>query len=45
MESFIVPQSDLAINQFRLLDTDNHTILPTLTKIRLLISSYDVIHS
>lgn len=33
------------INTFRLLDVDNRTILPTLSKIHLIITSDDVIHS
>nr|AAY16827.1 cytochrome c oxidase subunit II [Mastigoproctus giganteus] len=45
IESFMIPQEDSSINHFRLLDVDNHTILPNLSKIRLLISSTDVIHS
>nr|AWV83421.1 cytochrome oxidase subunit II [Aleeta curvicosta] len=32
-------------NEFRLLDVDNRTILPFSTQVRLLISSFDVIHS
>nr|YP_010809153.1 cytochrome c oxidase subunit II [Anaka burmensis]UNZ99512.1 cytochrome c oxidase subunit 2 [Anaka burmensis] len=33
------------INSFRLLDTDNHLVLPFNTNIRVLLTSFDVIHS
>jgi heme/copper-type cytochrome/quinol oxidase subunit 2 len=36
---------DLIPGTFRLLDTDEHLILPSNTPIRFLISSVDVIHS
>lgn len=44
-DSYIIPQSELENNYFRLLDTDNHTIIPFKTHIRVLISSADVLHA
>nr|ATD53052.1 cytochrome c oxidase subunit II [Clovia sp. EMHAU-2015-Zz052918] len=34
-----------SVNQFRLLDVDNRVTLPFLSRIRLLVTSFDVIHS
>nr|AIM19538.1 cytochrome c oxidase subunit II [Diceroprocta semicincta] len=44
-DSYMKPSEELNLNDFRLLDVDNRIILPFNTQIRLLISSYDVIHS
>nr|YP_009529006.1 cytochrome c oxidase subunit II [Ichthyoxenos japonensis]ATO58521.1 cytochrome c oxidase subunit 2 [Ichthyoxenos japonensis] len=44
-DSYLIPVHELNNNMFRLLETDNHTIIPMLTHIRLLTSSTDVIHS
>lgn len=44
-DSYIKPVVNININDFRLLDVDNRVILPFNIQIRLLISSYDVIHS
>lgn len=44
-DAYIVSPSDLPDNGFRLLDTDNHTIAPVKTHIRILISSADVLHA
>uniref|UniRef100_UPI0030FEBF99 cytochrome c oxidase subunit 2 n=1 Tax=Synergus nanlingensis TaxID=3135082 RepID=UPI0030FEBF99 len=42
-ESFM--NKNIKLNSFRLLDVDNNLILPMNTQIRMLISSFDVIHS
>jgi len=42
-DSFILPLEN--IQQFRLLDVDNHTNMPEKTPIQLFISSADVLHS
>nr|NP_542470.1 cytochrome c oxidase subunit II [Narceus annularus]AAL18204.1 cytochrome c oxidase subunit 2 [Narceus annularus] len=42
-DSYMV--SDPDINQFRLLEVDNRTVVPTNSQIRVLISALDVIHS
>lgn len=44
-DSFIIPETDLAKNNFRLLDVDNRLIIPFHTHISFLASSADVIHS
>jgi len=44
-DSYILPNSENEINLFRLLDTDNHTVIPYKTHVRLLISSADVLHA
>lgn len=44
-DSYMISPSDLPENGFRLLDTDNHTIAPVKTHIRILISSADVLHA
>nr|AMW67841.1 cytochrome c oxidase subunit II [Dilar sp. YW-2016] len=44
-DSYMIPTNDLNLNNFRLLDVDNRTILPMNTQIRILISAADVLHS
>nr|WMV00377.1 cytochrome oxidase subunit II [Maoricicada hamiltoni] len=44
-DSYMKSMIDMEKNEFRLLDVDNRVILPFNTQIRLLISSFDVIHS
>ena len=44
-DSYIVPTEDLEEGQFRLLEVDNHTVVPMLSQIRILVSAGDVIHS
>jgi len=44
-DSYIVPESDLELGAFRLLEVDNRIILPELTHTRFMISAADVIHS
>ena len=41
----MLPGSQDEKHLFRLLDTDNHTIVPFKTHVRLLISSADVLHA
>nr|AZL93245.1 cytochrome c oxidase subunit 2 [Gasteruption tournieri] len=43
-DSFMINESS-SMNQFRLLDTDNHMVIPFNTNIRMIINSTDVIHS
>jgi heme/copper-type cytochrome/quinol oxidase subunit 2 len=45
LESYMVGDDDLVYTTFRLLDVDRRLVLPTLTHLRLLITSADVIHS
>nr|WJP34978.1 cytochrome c oxidase subunit 2 [Ligia exotica] len=44
-DSYMVPTEDLEEGQFRLLEVDNHTVVPMLSQIRMLVSAGDVIHS
>nr|YP_009244978.1 cytochrome c oxidase subunit II [Endoclita signifer]AMR73722.1 cytochrome c oxidase subunit II [Endoclita signifer] len=44
-DSYMIPTSNLKLNEFRLLDVDNRIILPMNTQIRILITAADVIHS
>nr|YP_010411301.1 cytochrome c oxidase subunit II [Epiverta chelonia]URN72934.1 cytochrome c oxidase subunit 2 [Epiverta chelonia] len=44
-DSYMIPSNNLESFNFRLLETDNRTILPYEAQIRLLVSSTDVIHS
>lgn len=44
-DSYMIPESDLELGQFRLLDVDNRVIVPVDTHIRLIITGADVIHS
>nr|AWV83811.1 cytochrome oxidase subunit II [Tettigades auropilosa]AWV83824.1 cytochrome oxidase subunit II [Tettigades auropilosa]AWV83837.1 cytochrome oxidase subunit II [Tettigades auropilosa] len=44
-DSYMKPTTDLEISEFRLIETDNHMILPFNTQVRLVITSSDVIHS
>jgi cytochrome c oxidase subunit 2 len=44
-DSYIIPTRELSDRGLRLLDTDNHTIVPFNTHIRMLISSADVLHA
>nr|ADD83031.1 cytochrome c oxidase subunit II [Habrophlebiodes zijinensis] len=44
-DSYMIPTSDIDSGTPRLLEVDNHTILPTSTQIRIMISAADVLHS
>uniref|UniRef100_A0A2S0X9C7 Cytochrome c oxidase subunit 2 n=3 Tax=Pulex irritans TaxID=173820 RepID=A0A2S0X9C7_9NEOP len=44
-DSYMIPQNEMNLNSFRLLDVDNRVILPINTQIRLLITATDVLHS
>nr|YP_009379187.1 cytochrome c oxidase subunit II [Kiwa tyleri]ARQ27010.1 cytochrome c oxidase subunit 2 [Kiwa tyleri] len=44
-DSYMIPSNKNEMNQFRLLDVDNRTILPMNTQIRILLTASDVIHS
>ena len=43
--SYIIPQNEIDINNFRLLDVDNRAGLPINTFIRIIITATDVLHS
>lgn len=44
-DSFIVPLGDLSLGDFRLLDVDNRVVLPVNSRLRVAITSADVLHS
>lgn len=44
-DSYIIPQNELSLDSFRLLDVDNRIILPINNQIRILVSATDVLHS
>jgi len=44
-DALLVPDEELKPGQLRLLETDNRLVIPVNTKIRLLITATDVIHS
>lgn len=44
-DSYMIPESDLELGQFRLLDVDNKLIVPVDCHIRLILTGADVIHS
>ena len=44
-DSYMIPESDLELGQFRLLDVDNKVVIPVDTHIRLIVTGSDVLHS
>jgi len=44
-DSYMVPESDLELGQFRLLDVDNRLIIPVDCHIRFIVTGSDVLHS
>nr|YP_010686227.1 cytochrome c oxidase subunit II [Longzhouacris mirabilis]WAX39731.1 cytochrome c oxidase subunit II [Longzhouacris mirabilis] len=44
-DTYMMPETELNQNSFRLLDVDNRTILPMNTEVRILTSASDVLHS
>nr|YP_010991143.1 cytochrome c oxidase subunit II [Chrysopa formosa]WOX61416.1 cytochrome c oxidase subunit II [Chrysopa formosa] len=44
-DSYMIPTNELELNNFRLLDVDNRTVLPMNTQIRVLVTAADVLHS
>nr|WNL54500.1 cytochrome c oxidase subunit II [Amitermes snyderi] len=44
-DSYMVQQEDQQSNTFRLLDTDNRTVLPMNSPIRMIVTAADVLHS
>lgn len=44
-DSYIVPDSDLELGQFRLLEVDNPVVIPENTHVRFIVTGGDVIHS
>nr|QTC08190.1 cytochrome c oxidase subunit II [Sinochauliodes squalidus] len=44
-DSYMIPNNEMPMNGFRLLDVDNRIILPMLSQIRILVTAADVLHS
>jgi len=44
-ESYMVPESDLELGQFRLLEVDNRLIIPVDCHIRFIVTGSDVLHA
>jgi len=44
-DSYIIPQNEINLDSFRLLDVDNRIILPINNQIRILVTATDVLHS
>jgi cytochrome c oxidase subunit 2 len=44
-DSYMIPESDLELGQFRLLDVDNRLVVPVDCHIRLIVTGADVLHS
>jgi cytochrome c oxidase subunit 2 len=44
-DSYIIPQNEMNIDTFRLLDVDNRIVLPINNQIRILVTATDVLHS
>nr|QHW12428.1 cytochrome oxidase subunit II [Mecinus collaris] len=44
-DSYMLPDNQLSLSSFRLLDVDNRMIVPFNTQIRIIVTSSDVIHS
>nr|QLC45461.1 cytochrome c oxidase subunit 2 [Leptopanorpa pi] len=44
-DSYMVPSNVLDLDEFRLLDVDNRTVIPMNTQIRMLVTAADVLHS
>uniref|UniRef100_A0AB39A6M5 Cytochrome c oxidase subunit 2 n=1 Tax=Demicryptochironomus minus TaxID=3231393 RepID=A0AB39A6M5_9DIPT len=44
-DSYMIPQNEMNLNTFRLLDVDNRIVLPINNQIRILVTATDVLHS
>nr|AVK39546.1 cytochrome c oxidase subunit 2 [Paralemanea sp.] len=44
-DSYMVPEDELEMGQLRLLEVDNHVVVPINTHIRVIVSAADVLHS
>jgi cytochrome c oxidase subunit 2 len=41
----MIPESDLSLGDLRLLEVDNHVVVPINTHVRCILTAADVIHS
>ena len=44
-DSYIIPIEDLEVGDYRLLDVDHRSVVPIKTKVRVLVTAADVLHS
>jgi Heme/copper-type cytochrome/quinol oxidases, subunit 2 len=44
-DSYLIPETDLELGQFRLLDVDNRITIPVNCHIRIIVTASDVLHS
>lgn len=44
-DSYMVPEDDLQVGDFRLLEVDNRVIVPVDTHVRVVVTAADVLHS
>lgn len=44
-DSYIIPQNELSLGDYRLLEVDNRIVLPIILEIRILVTAADVIHA
>lgn len=44
-DSYMVPDTDLEVGDFRVLEVDQNIVIPNNTMVRFIVTSYDVIHS
>lgn len=44
-DSYMIPEEDLELGSFRLLEVDNRMVIPINTHVRMIISAADVLHS
>nr|QJS34738.1 cytochrome c oxidase subunit II [Lucanus chengyuani] len=44
-DSYMIPQQEMSMSTFRLLDVDNRIVLPFNSQIRMMVTAADVIHS
>nr|YP_009944007.1 cytochrome c oxidase subunit II [Rhabdornis inornatus]QOD95851.1 cytochrome c oxidase subunit II [Rhabdornis inornatus] len=44
-DSYMIPTSDLPLGHFRLLEVDHRVIVPTKSKVRVIVTADDVLHS
>nr|QIZ12522.1 cytochrome c oxidase subunit II [Plaxiphora albida] len=44
-DSYMLPMEEMSSGQYRLLDVDNRSVIPMKTKVRILVTAADVLHS
>ncbi|MBS1758349.1 MAG: hypothetical protein JSU03_13820 [Bacteroidetes bacterium] len=43
-DSYMIPDSDLKLGEFRLLEVDNRVVVPVETHVRVIVTAADVLH-